>query len=264
MQSPAKPLFPTGPPSPRQLLRFPGTPVSIECPACCSNGLILRGCPPVARIVLFYLLARIGLFHSNVRLLPEQTCFPDKPALRGRSPVARMSCFTRLPACCPNTCFTQLPACFPDRLVLHNSPPVLRTAAPLSASLSTLWITPAFPGDVQSPAKPLFPTGPPSPHQAKGESHNPNKKQPPQRMNVSVHPLRGFSIAVCCLSGDLLNLSDFHSRPANRPPAPLLRKALPERAVAPPNPREAHLSGAHPWAFRGREGCTFSRSILHT
>ena len=90
VQSPAKPPLPTGPPSPRQLLRFPGTTVSFECPACCANRLILRGCPPVARIVLFYLLARIDLFHSNVRLLPEQACFPDKPALRGRSPVARM------------------------------------------------------------------------------------------------------------------------------------------------------------------------------
>ena len=97
VQSPAKPPLPTGPPSPRQLLRFPGTTVSFECPACCANRLILRGCPPVARIVLFYLLARIGLFHSNVRLLPEQAYFPDKPALRGRSSVVRMSCFTRLP-----------------------------------------------------------------------------------------------------------------------------------------------------------------------
>ena len=191
-------------------------------------------------------VSRINLLYVVVRLLPG--C----PASLDCLPVARMSCFTRLPAC------------FPDRLILHNSPPVLWTAAPLSASLSALWITPAFPGDVQSPAKPLFPPGH-LPRAKLKENHTiPTKKQPPQRMNVSVHPLRGFSIAVCCLSGDLLNLSDFHSRPANRPPASLLRKALPERAVAPPNPREAHLSGAHPWAFRGREGCTFSRSILHT
>ena len=123
---------------------------------------------------------------------------------------------------------------------------------------------PRFPRRCAIPCKATLSTGPPSPRQAEGESHNPNKKQPPQRMNVSVHPLRGFSIAVCCLSGDFLNLSDFHSRPANRPPASLSRKALPERAVAPANPREAHLSGVLPWAFRGREGCTFSRSILHT
>ena len=94
-----------------QPLRCPGIPDALECPACCSNGLILRGCPPVAWIGLLHLIARIDLFHSNVRLLPEQTCFPDKPALHGRSPVARMSCFTRLPTCCPNRSVS--PDCVP-------------------------------------------------------------------------------------------------------------------------------------------------------